>query len=458
MKYFSFPIILALSTVCFVTATSVSDFEYEIAENQVTIITYLGTDEEVVIPDKIEEYPVTVLEDYSFSTNGVLKSVVLPSDLLTIGTRCFYQCTNLMNIEIPDKVTTIGRYAFGGCIRLQTINIPAGVEEIGERAFVNSSATIQVDESNASYCSEGGVLFNKDKSTLIFYPPFSSATQYVIPEDVSRIEAFAFSFCSNLKTIVLPKNMSGIQYSAFYLCSGLEYINLHENIETIGAFAFSDCARLTNVVMSSVIEIEDLAFNKCTALEQIDLGDKLQEIRGGSFRECLSLKELTFPMTFRYFAPTFIDCPSLEHLYFKGNTPSTSFIWDTQVSDVFAAPYPTIHYLKGTRGWKGEYKVDTEGNQFDPQETSNLLRFSNWWLEEVNVHPWTLPANEPEVFVSQRTVKDGKVEMTLVFGGALQSSTNLKDWEPVETASPYLVSVPTGGEKFYRAVSSEVVE
>jgi hypothetical protein len=55
-------------------------------------------------------------------------------------------------------------------------------------------------------------------------------------------------------------------------------------------------------------------------------------------------------------------------------------------------------------------------------------------------------------------VKDGKVEMTLVFGGTLQSSTNLKDWEPVETASPYLVSVPTGGGKFYRAVSSEVVK
>src|SRR5574344_586952 len=125
MKYFSLPIVLALSTVCFATATSVSDFEYKIVDNEVTIITYLGTDEEVVVPDKIEECPVTALGDYSFSTNGVLRSVVLPGDLLTLGARCFYQCTNLVNIEIPEKVTTIGRYAFGGCIRLQTINIPA---------------------------------------------------------------------------------------------------------------------------------------------------------------------------------------------------------------------------------------------------------------------------------------------------------------------------------------------
>ena len=455
MKYFSLPIVLALSTVCFATATSVSDFEYKIVDNEVTIITYLGTDEEVVVPDKIEECPVTALGDYSFSTNGVLRSVVLPGDLLTLGARCFYQCTNLVNIEIPEKVTTIGRYAFGGCIRLQTINIPAGVEEIGERAFVNSSATIQVDEDNASYCSEGGVLFDKDKSTLIFYPPFSSAPQYVIPGGVSRIEAFAFSFCSNLKTVVFPKNMAGIQNSAFYLCSGLEYINLHENIETIGAFAFSDCIRLTNVVMSNVIKIEDLAFNKCAALEQIDLGDRLEEIGGGSFLECSSLKELSFPMTFKCFGPTFIDCTSLEHIYFKGNTPTTPFVSSTQVSDVFAVPYPTIHYLEGTRGWKGEYKVNEEGDQFDPQETSNLLRFSNWWLEGVNVQTWTLPADKPEIFIPQKTVKDGKVEMTLVFGGALQSSTNLKDWETIETASPYLVSGPTADKKFYRAVSSE---
>jgi hypothetical protein len=55
-------------------------------------------------------------------------------------------------------------------------------------------------------------------------------------------------------------------------------------------------------------------------------------------------------------------------------------------------------------------------------------------------------------------VKDGNVEMTLVFGGALQSSTNLKDWETVETASPYQVSVPVGSVKFYRAVSFEIVE
>ena len=83
---------------------------------------------------------------------------------------------------------------------------------------------------------------------------------------------------------------------------------------------------------------------------------------------------------------------------------------------------------------------------------------ANWWTKGIALETWTLPADEPEVFVPKRMIKENEVQMTLVFGGALQSSTNLRDWEPVETASPYLVSVPTGGEKFYRAVSSEVVE
>jgi len=225
----------------------------------------------------------------------------------------------------------------------------------------------------------------------------------VIPEGVVKIEACAFQGCTNLRKIVLPKSLEKIEGYAFYDCENLEEINFENKLELIGE---------------------------------------------GSFMRCNKLNALVVPGSLQFLGRnSFFDCSGLWHIYFKGNAPyvptldfpvtDTGWSWCTPSSVFGAMPAIThVHYLEGTTGW---------------EETPQTWVRSPW----AYLDTWTLPGDEPEVFVPQKTVKDGKLEMTLVFGGALQSSTNLKDWEPVETASPYLVSVPTADKKFYRAVSLE---
>lgn len=64
-----------------------------------------------------------------------LESVIIPSQLMTIGENAFRGCTALSEITIPSNVTQIGTRAFSGCSSFTNIVIPSGVTEIGEQAF-----------------------------------------------------------------------------------------------------------------------------------------------------------------------------------------------------------------------------------------------------------------------------------------------------------------------------------
>ena len=65
------------------------DFEYIIANNQVTIIKYTGSSKDVTIPNEIEGLPVTTIGDCAF-WNNELTSISLPQNLTTIGECAFY--------------------------------------------------------------------------------------------------------------------------------------------------------------------------------------------------------------------------------------------------------------------------------------------------------------------------------------------------------------------------------
>ena len=87
-------------------------FEYEINNDSVTILKYIGKQAEVEIPSEIDGNPVTI-----------------------IGDSAFKDCTFLTYVSIPDSVTEIGDLAFSGCSSLISILIPDSVKKIGNSAF-----------------------------------------------------------------------------------------------------------------------------------------------------------------------------------------------------------------------------------------------------------------------------------------------------------------------------------
>ena len=62
---------------------------------------------------------------------------VIQDGVTIIGDWCFYDCTNLKEINIPNSITYIGTYAFYNCISLKSISIPNAFTYIGDSAFYN---------------------------------------------------------------------------------------------------------------------------------------------------------------------------------------------------------------------------------------------------------------------------------------------------------------------------------
>lgn len=172
----------------------------------------------VELPDS-----VTVIEAFAFDNCSSLNSVKMPKNLENIESWAFRDCGNLSSIEIPDKTRKIGEKAFQNCAGLDSIEIPASVISIGNSAFGYCSGlrSIKVDKNNTAYTSEDGVLFDKEKTTLLCYPIGKRQTVYEIPEGVTKIEDTAFCNCINLRGIGIPESMTGIDEYAFHMCDSL---------------------------------------------------------------------------------------------------------------------------------------------------------------------------------------------------------------------------------------------
>lgn len=145
-----------------------------------------------------------------------INSVAIPEGVTTIGDAAFHFCENLEYVNIPKSVTHIGANAFDKCNRLKSITIPADIESIGVAAFCNKGLqSIEVDESNPYFSSDDGILFNKDKTTLLAYPSQRKRPFYLIPSSVTEIADCAFGW-ANIGQIFIPTSVTKIGDDSFF--------------------------------------------------------------------------------------------------------------------------------------------------------------------------------------------------------------------------------------------------
>ncbi|MBO7502391.1 MAG: leucine-rich repeat protein, partial [Paludibacteraceae bacterium] len=215
---------------------------------------------------------LTSLGEEAFANCSKLESVTLPASLESIGKSAFYTCGNLTEVTIPDGVTSIGQQAFYFCEKLTSVTIPNSVASIGGQAFLRCGGLtgIVVAAENPNYCSENGVLFNKDKTTLIQYPGGKQG-EYTIPNSVTSIGNLAFSMCSLLTSVEIPNSVVEIVDYAFQSCSGLTSVNIGNGVTSIGKYAFYYCSNLASVTIHATTQptLGSKAFDKTAAALKI---------------------------------------------------------------------------------------------------------------------------------------------------------------------------------------------
>ncbi len=127
----------AAAALCAQTATSASDFTYDINEagDGVVITSYRGKSTRVVIPAEIEDMPVKEIGYKAFYGCSGLTAVTFPEGLESIGGFAFEDCSGLTALTFPKGLKTIGYDAFYGCSNLSSVGLPKTPIDYDEYVF-----------------------------------------------------------------------------------------------------------------------------------------------------------------------------------------------------------------------------------------------------------------------------------------------------------------------------------
>lgn len=192
-------------------------------------------------------------------------------------------------------VTELSPHSLYNDIEGYKLIIPETIKKIGGNALTCSSLTeIEVHPDNEFFCDVDGVLFDKDVTTLIYYPEDRVELSYTVPSTVTEIGAYGFHYGGQLEKITLPEGLKVLGERAFYFVDTLKEINMPETLESIGSGAFIGCSELIAVrVPDSVTELGWGAFDSCTNLQSIYFGSGIQSVNSELLTGCSSLMNIT---------------------------------------------------------------------------------------------------------------------------------------------------------------------
>lgn len=362
------------------------DFEYtELSNGNVSITGYIGDGGDIVVPSDINGKTVTQIGSKAFEGCETITSVEIPSTVISINNDAFYKCLSLTAIDvnaqnsyyksvdgvlfrtnstsvylfcypagkkdktysIPDDTDYIQYNAFYYNPHITAVVLPDKLNDVSgglamtfnttDRQFEGcfSLEAINVSENNPYYTSVDGVLFNKDKTTIVSYPKGKKG-DYTIPDSVTVIGGSSFCDSIYLTDVAIPNSVTYIGFYAFQNCDSLTTVTIPNSVEIIDD-AFSFCDSLTTIeIPDSVILMESVidgcvGFFGCPSLTDINVSDgnqRFYSINGVLYRKeteystnaLLSYpsgkKETTYtvPNDVSYILVAFSECPYLTSI------------------------------------------------------------------------------------------------------------------------------------------------
>lgn len=255
--------------------------------------------------------------------------MTIPNSVNTIGSYAFYECSGLTSVIIGSGVTSIGGSAFYGTNLKKTIwltntpptgygNVSGALNYVSNDKFTSLYNTIQY-QFLSSYFDVDGVryvpvkpsektcdaidcLYNegasdtKIASTVVYkgvamnvkkiQPYLAYNNKFIKTLSVDNdgdLADYAFTNCSNMKTVSLGQNVSSIGKNAFSRCSSIETIDIPDNVTVLNEFTFESCTSLKSItIKEKMTDIKNYAFNNCTSLKNVKIADSEADLNLGS--------------------------------------------------------------------------------------------------------------------------------------------------------------------------------
>ena len=235
--------------------TYYTHFNEENNRTEAVITGYKGIDNDLVIPDSIDNAVVT-----------------------SIGVKAFAESNQFESITIPDSIGSIGEDAFCECNGLKKVYV-SSIEDWCKIKFEDISSNPIV------YARE-------------IYIDGELATDITIPKGITKICDYAFVGCDTITNVVIPNSVISIGNSAFFDCSNLKNISIPNSVISIGDSAFYYCYNLKNIsIPNSVVNIGAGAFSGCSNLEEVEIPDGIKFIKDSTFAFCENLTTIIIPQS-----------------------------------------------------------------------------------------------------------------------------------------------------------------
>ena len=437
---------IAVSAATTTYTTEDGRFKYQVANNLVTITSYLGNESVVSIPSEIDGNRVDKIYKKAFYQMTFVNKVILPDTITSIGESSFSGCTGLTEINFPDSLTVIEKNAFRDCTGLNEVSIPDSVSKIENGAFYQCKGISTVDlgdgvttiDDYAFYrCSGINTVTNGSKVSTIGKDAFWGCAGIkkfdILTEgsasDLKILGVLSFSECTGLENVILPEGFTTISRSAFFRCSGLKEVVYPSTLSTIEKSAFSGCLKLSKIIMSdNVTEIGSFAFQNCKIVKSIYIPDSVVSIGDDAFENV----NVTFYGSKGSYAEQYaerysnISFVAVEELQNTSEVPQTDVVIGEKV------------YIKGAAtGGTGSYTI-----KFDYKRHSKTT-----WVEKiVNIES---PKTSYRVSFTPKynTYYDVRVTVTDSSGRTKVKTFSVVSRKPLENKST--ISTETGkvGEK-----------
>lgn len=150
-----------------------------------------------------------------------------------------YPQSNRTKVFALPEGNPICQFGAVGCKYLEEVKVPASVTTIAY-TFVYGEylKRIIVDNDNPDYCDIDGVLYSKDKKTLIRYPRGKTDSTYLFPNEIEAFEELAIWGNPYLTNLTIPDNITSLRL-AIYSCDNLREITIPKNVTEIRGLGWS---------------------------------------------------------------------------------------------------------------------------------------------------------------------------------------------------------------------------
>ena len=204
-------------------------------------------------------------------------------------------------------------------------------------------------------------------------------TDFVIPDSITSIGAYAFIGCSGFTSVTIPDGVTSIGPSAFSGCSALKGVYITD-LEKWCEFSFGDYSSnplyyahnlylnnklVTNLVIpESVTSIKAYAFSGCSGFTSVTIGNNVTSIKDYAFAYCSGITNITIPDGVKSIGyRAFYNCSGLTKIYYKGSESE----WGTISIDFY-----NEKLKNATRYYYSAEKPTASGNYWHYNENGEI--------------------------------------------------------------------------------------